>query len=175
MELLSEDRVAELRDRPLTYTEVGATSGELPPGWRHQDRSRVIGTGPALFAEAGEQVWRWQVQLGAGLRVRAEAERVEPDAVVEVGLGVGPVRFWAPCRIVAVVDEPDRRGFVYGTLPGHAEVGEESFCVTLDADDVVRVQIRAFSRQGPLWARLADPAITWIQHRVAGRYLHALD
>ena len=33
----------------------------------------------------------------------------------------------APCRVVYVIDEPDIRGFAYGTLPGHPESGEERF------------------------------------------------
>ena len=41
----------------------------------------------------------------------------------EVIVHLGPVR--APCRVVYVVDEPDRRGFAYGTLPGHPEIDGE--------------------------------------------------
>jgi uncharacterized protein (UPF0548 family) len=36
---------------------------------------------------------------------------------------LGPIR--VPCRVVYVLDEPERRGFAYGTLPGHPESGEE--------------------------------------------------
>jgi uncharacterized protein (UPF0548 family) len=35
----------------------------------------------------------------------------------------------APCRVVYVIDEPDIRGFAYGTPPGHPESGEERFAV----------------------------------------------
>jgi uncharacterized protein (UPF0548 family) len=35
-------------------------------------------------------------------------------------------------RVVAVADEPDRCGFAYGTLPGHAVCGEEAFVVARD-------------------------------------------
>ena len=60
---------------------------------------------------------------------------------------LGPVR--APCRVVYVVDEPDRRGFAYGTLPGHAESGEELFLVRYDpATDEVYAEVTAFSRHG---------------------------
>ena len=76
---------------------------------------------------------------------------------------LGPVR--APCRVVYVVDEPDRRGFAYGTLPGHAESGEELFLVRYDpATDEVYAEVTAFSRhahvveQAGLAGHVADPA-----------------
>ena len=64
---------------------------------------------------------------------------------------------------------------VTARLPGHAEVGEEAFLVTIDGLERVRTQVLAFSRQGPTWARALDPAIRVIQSHVAGRYLRALD
>ena len=64
---------------------------------------------------------RWGMLRGAGLRVMASTEIAGPGAVVVVGLG--PVR--APARVVYVIAEQDRRGFAYGTLPGHPETGEE--------------------------------------------------
>ena len=32
-----------------------------------------------------------------------------------MGVGVGPMRLWAPCRVVWVIDEPRRYGYGYGT------------------------------------------------------------
>ena len=71
---------------------------------------------------------RWGMLRGAGVRVEATTEVAAVGSEVIVHLG--PVR--APCRVVYVVDEPDRRGFAYGTLPGHAESGEELFMVRFD-------------------------------------------
>ena len=47
---------------------------------------------------------------------------------------------------------PVRRfGFAYGTLPGHAESGEERFLIEWDQDeDGVWFDILAFSRPAPL-------------------------
>ena len=44
-------------------------------------------------------------------------------APTAVAAPIGPLTAVAVCRIVAVVDEPDRYGFAYGTLPGHTERG----------------------------------------------------
>ena len=42
-----------------------------------------------------------------------------------------------PARVVYVIDEPLRKGFAYGTLPGHPETGEEAFIVEYRDDDSV--------------------------------------
>jgi uncharacterized protein (UPF0548 family) len=108
---------------------------------------------------------------GAGLRVRATTEVATVGSEVIVGLG--PVR--APCRVVYVVDEPNRRGFAYGTLPGHAETGEELFAVRYDpADEAVRAEVVAFSRHSTWWSRLAGPFTSMVQRVVSKRYLRAL-
>ena len=42
---------------------------------------------------------------------------------------LGPWKVREPIEVVAVVDEPDRQGFAYGTLTGHPLRGEEAFIV----------------------------------------------
>ena len=82
--------------------------------------------------------------------------------------------FRAPIRVVYVVDEPNRRGFAYGTLPGHPESGEESFVVEHLADDSVWVVIRAFSRPSKPVFWLGYPVLRFMQARATKRYLRAL-
>lgn len=164
-------KLEELAALPLTYPEVGATAGELPPGYRHVVESAVIGSGRLRFEEAAAAVLRWGMLRGAGARVQATTEVAAVGSEVIVGLG--PVR--APCRVVYVIDEPDRRGFAYGTLPGHAESGEESFSVRFDsATGDVYAEVRAFSRHGTWWSRLAGPVTSLVQRVVTKRYLRAL-
>ena len=77
--------------------------------------------------------------------------------------------------MVYVVDEPDRRGFAYGTLPGHAESGEELFLVRYDpATENVYADVTAFSRHATWWSRLASPVTSLVQQVVTERYLRAL-
>jgi uncharacterized protein (UPF0548 family) len=77
--------------------------------------------------------------------------------------------------VVYVVDETDRRGFAYGTLPGHAESGEERFVVRYDpATDEVYAEVTAFSRHGTWWSRLGSPVTSVVQRIVTDRYLRAL-
>ena len=79
----------------------------------------------------------------------------------------GPLRIVAPTRVVYVIDEPDRRGFAYGTLPGHPESGEEVFIVERQAGST-SVEVRAFSRPGRWFTRLGAPVARRIQRRRPG-------
>ncbi|BCI52910.1 hypothetical protein NIIDNTM18_21880 [Mycolicibacterium litorale] len=164
-------KLSDLATLALTYPEVGATAGAMPPGYHHVRESAPIGSGRARFEEAAAAVMRWGMLRGAGVRVQATTEVAEVGSEVIVGLG--PVR--APCRVVYVVDEPDRRGFAYGTLPGHAETGEELFAVRYDpATERVYAEVAAFSRHGTWWSRLAGPVTSVLQRVVTRRYLRAL-
>jgi uncharacterized protein (UPF0548 family) len=164
-------KLCELSALPLTYSEVGATAGPLPPGYHHVQKSAVIGRGRQRFEDAATAGMRWGMLRGAGVKVEATTD----VAVVgsEVIVHLGPVG--APCRVVYVVDEPDRRGFAYGTLPGHAESGEELFLVRYNhATEEVYAEVAAFSRHATWWSRLASPVTSLIQRVVTGRYLRAL-
>ena len=80
----------------------------------------------------------------------------------------------APCRVVYIVDEPDRFGFAYGTLPGHPEQGEEAFVVAKADDGAVRFTITAFSRPKEALARLGGPVTRFVQKRATKAYLDAM-
>jgi uncharacterized protein (UPF0548 family) len=153
----------------LTYPEVGATAGELPAGYHHLRRSRNLG--PADLDELAERLFAWEVQRLSGLTV--DGPRVAQGVDVVVGFGLGPVRIPAPCRVVYVVTEPDRRGFAYGTLPGHPESGEEAFLLSRNGNDIT-FEIVAFSRPARWFSRLGAPVARRVQSRITDRYLAAL-
>jgi uncharacterized protein (UPF0548 family) len=164
-------KLNDLAALSLTYAEVGGTAGPLPAGYHHLQKSTAIGRGRRRFDDAADKGMRWGMLRGAGLRVEPTSEVAAVGSEVIVHLG--PVR--APCRVVYVVDEPDRRGFAYGTLPGHAESGEERFAVRYDpATDEVYAEIVAFSRHATWWSRLGSPVTSAIQRVVTDRYLRAL-
>jgi uncharacterized protein (UPF0548 family) len=164
-------KLDDLARLPLTYPEVGATAGDLPAGYRHTRASAQIGTGRDRFERAGADVLRWGMQRGAGLRVRATAETAAVGTELVVRLGPVP----APCRVVYVLDETDRRGFAYGTLAGHPESGEELFSVRYDpATDIVHAEVVAFSRPATWWSRLGGPVTRLLQRVVTRRYLSGI-
>ena len=168
-------KLAELAGLPLTYSDVGATAAPapkaLPDGYSHVRLSHRIGQGRDRFEQAAGAVMRYAMLRGAGLTVSATTE------VAEVGTDVlgrlGP--FVAPCRVVYVIDEPNRRGFAYGSLPGHAVAGEEMFGVRYDpADGAVYSEVVAFSRPAAWWSRLGAPVLSLSQRIVTRRYLTAV-
>ena len=161
-----------LEELPLTYSEVGATAAsQLPAGYDHLHIERQIGTGQQRFEQAADAVMRWGMQRGAGLRVQASSEVVEVDTVVLVRMGFLP----APCRVVYVIDEPDIRGFAYGTLPGHPECGEERFVVRRDpTTSAVFAEVSAFSRPATWWSKAGRPLVSVAQRVIARRYLRGV-
>ena len=161
-------KLSDLAGRPLTYTEVGATAADLPAGYHHVRLSSRIGSGRARFEQAADEVMRYGMLRGAGLRVTATSE------VAEVGTNVlgrlGP--FSAPCRVVYVVDEPNHRGFAYGSLPGHAVAGEEMFGVRFEpADESVHAEVVAFSTPATWWSQIGAPVASIVQRVITRRYL----
>lgn len=168
---LPEDEARRLQDAPFTYAEVGAaTLDVLPPGYHHLDRERAFPV--ADLERLADGIMSWGLQTGAGLHVRASAPRAEPGAVVLMRLGPPGVGVRVPCRVVAVLDEPDRVGFSYGTLPGHPERGEELFVVERRGEHAV-VRIRAFSRPGTALSRAIGPLGRVAQQVMTDRYLAA--
>jgi uncharacterized protein (UPF0548 family) len=164
----------------VTYASVGDTlvaGSSTPAGFRPTARDTVLGVGRELFERAATATLTWQIQRRAGIRVRvlgdaADARPLRVDDVVIMRVPLWPVD--VPCRVVAVVDEPRRVGFAYGTLPGHPESGEEAFLVEHLADDSVVLRIRAFSQPSSWLFRIAYPAVLLIQATYTRRYARAL-
>ncbi|MGD0592238.1 MAG: DUF1990 domain-containing protein [Acidimicrobiales bacterium] len=164
-----------VRDRPVSYAEVGATrDGRLVSGYRHVAREVVTGAGDDAFDRSVERLRSWAPLRAAGLRLWP------PDASIREGVDVaatkrlGLLHVVVLCRIVYVVEDPDRYGFAYGTLPGHPEEGEELFCVTKQANGDVVFRIVAFSRPADVLTRLGGPLGRRVQRRMTDRYLSSL-
>lgn len=172
---LAAAEAARLADAVLTYAAVGATrdGGDVPVGHQHLAHTRRVRG--RTFEEAAELLLAWQLHLRAGLQVAATSTPVATDGLVLLRLGRGRVSLRIPCRVVYVIDEPDRRGFAYGTLPGHPEQGEELFLLTRTDDGGADLTVRAFSRPATPLARAGGPVARWVQRWMTQRYLRALD
>lgn len=168
--------LASQSDEQVTYPEVGATrGGELPAGYQHDRYERSLGHGASVFDAARDGLRAWACHDGAGIpRAPERPELVEGVTLVQA-LPVGPAHVPAACRIVYVIDEPDRFGFAYGTLPEHPEQGEEAFVVERDATDEVRLRILVFSKARHPLARLGWFVGRQIQLRVTNKFLDGLE
>jgi uncharacterized protein (UPF0548 family) len=157
----------------LTYEGIGLTLGEMPTDYHHLRATRVVGTGSAHMERGRAAIRTWKAQAQLKLKLEPLAPQFVEGEVLVFALPMRPSPFWATgaCRIVRIVDEPRRFGFVYGTLPHHPEAGEEAFLVHHHEDDTVSFSITAFSRAKALPMRASGPIGRLIQRQAAETYL----
>lgn len=145
----------ELHDSPrevtdLTYTPVGFDDEGNPAR-----PSTVDDEGESLFAPNGEPF-------------------LKPGDTATLRIPFGPLHVSAPVRVVYVVDEPAKKGFAYGTLPGHPESGEECWIIERTEDGSVWMTIRAFSRPSHWAWWLIYPVLRFAQELYTRRYERSL-
>jgi uncharacterized protein (UPF0548 family) len=145
----------EVSDTPgevteLTYTPVGFDAEGNPVSPATVDES-----GEALFGPDGMPFLR-------------------PGDTANLVIPFGPFRIGSPVRVVYVVDAPTRKGFAYGTLPGHPESGEESWMLSRSDDGSVWLTIRAFSRPSSKRWWAVYPVLRIVQEVFTRRYERAL-
>ncbi len=170
--------LAAQRNRTFSYREVGATR-RLPPTGYQVDHNRVqLGEGRAAFARAVEALRGWkQFDLG-WVFAHPPTTPIEPGMTVVVR--ARHYGFWSlnACRIVYTIDDEGpvvRFGFAYGTLPDHAEQGEERFSVEWHhGDGTVWFDILAFSRPNHPLASFGKPLARRLQKRFARDSMRAM-
>lgn len=139
----------------------------------------------SLFPLARAAILSWQLQEGAGVIARPR-RRVRAGMIVDLWLNpVWPAspRRWrgrdlnvpvGSCEVLEVIDEPRSAGFVYRTLPGHLESGEQTFLVSIGADDRLVVSIVSDSVPGHTLLRAFAPLSVAAQRMMARRYAAGL-
>ncbi len=154
---------------PFSYEAVGASRrGELPEGY-NIDRHRLrLGSSRKMF-EAGRRAIRSWAMFDLGwVSIYPRKPDILPGAVVAVV--ASHFGFWSAnlSRVVYVEDQDSVFGFAYGTLPEHAESGEERFTVTWnESDDSVWYEVLAFSKPRHPAARAGYPLSRMLQRRFA--------
>ena len=164
-------RLRQAAQAEVTYDHIRSTMDDGP---NVRSESLVVGQGQHAFDQARAALRAWAPQRAIGAHVVPGGAVIEEGTTLLVVLVAGPFAVVAPNRVVAVVDEPGRYAYAYGTLPGHPERGEESFTVALDSDGVVTATIRVQDRPVALLARLARPAVRVFQAAAIRKYLLAL-
>jgi uncharacterized protein (UPF0548 family) len=154
------------RGLPFTYEAVGATrDGRAPAGFDHDRRRQLLGSGPPSFAAARDAIRAWAMFPAPLAWIEPAGIPIAPGELAGVVVRALGVWWLNAARIVYVIDEPRRFGFAYGTLPGHAERGEERFLVEWLDDDTVWYEIDAFSQPRYWMARLGKPIARHLQRR----------
>lgn len=157
----------------VSYRHEGATRDDqspLPSGFFHDRYRCSLGYGDWVYQQAivALRDWRmyprqWTFVSGPWPNLCAGAHFV--TQVQHFG-------FWSAncCRVVYLTEEEDeasrRFGFAIGTLPEHAECGEERFLVEQDkSSQEVFFDIRVFSRPSHWMAWLGFPLTRALQRR----------
>lgn len=166
------DRLLEhARGSSLTYAHVGSTLSPIDARRSVHQQHLVLGHGPEAFESATLGLRRWACHGGIRAAVHPGGAAIEVGSTLLVVLPAGPGSIVVPDRVVAVVDEPGRFGFAYGTLEGHQERGEESFVAELLDDGTVRGTITVDAVAATLPARIAAPVVVRFQRLAVTRYL----
>jgi uncharacterized protein (UPF0548 family) len=155
------------RSLAFSYSQVGATAS-LPPAGYEVDRTRaLLGHGGSAFLAAQAALRQWRHFDLHWVEAWPADTPLLPGEVVSIAVHVFGTTWLNAARIVYVVDEagPLRRfGYAYGTLPGHAERGEERFLVEWNRETgEVWYDILAFSRPRHPLSWLGYPLVRWLQ------------
>jgi len=161
----------------FTYSQVECTRSEhavnkTVEGFVKDHNRVLLGHGEECFERAKLAIGAWEMFNLGWVRI------AEPSAPIEVGTQSCVIAksfgLWSThcCRIVYTIDDVSSQlhqfGFAYGTLPAHAERGEERFLVQWNkADDSVWYDLLAFSSPNSLLAKIGYPVVRRLQKRFA--------
>jgi uncharacterized protein (UPF0548 family) len=172
------DFIARQKDAPFSYPEIGATRGQPPAGYTVDHNRIKLGLGQNVFAQAVAALRSWQ-QFELGW-VKIVPEKTPLEVGITVAVQARTFGLWSlnATRVVYLIESDGPKatfGFAYGTLPDHAERGEERFLIEWRKDDdSVSYDILAFSRPQKLLVKLSVPVVRALQKRFARESLLAL-
>lgn len=155
-----------------TTNAAGLLDRPTPPGFTRKVWQRSIDHG--CFHSAVEAIRQWSGHDAAGIKRRPAKPDIAAGETLALAIPVGPISVTATCRIIDVVDEPDRYGFTYSTLAHHPEDGEESFMVTRHRDGAADITVTAVWRPAIIANHVCPPLTRFLQDRAINRYLDGI-
>ena len=163
----------------VTYNFVGMTrEGHSPSGFVVDHHRVCLGYGPTVFERSRSALLGFQQFRFSW--VELFAPHGEPQEGQSLALLARAAGLWvlnANRILYRMENNEDRRhfGYAYGTLPEHAESGEERFLVEYNpADDSVWYDIFAFSKPNQWQSRIAYPFVRRCQKRFARDSMNAM-
>jgi uncharacterized protein (UPF0548 family) len=155
----------------LSYQESECTRGVPPPGYNADHNCIQVGNGELAFKRAKMALLRWRMFEMPWVQLCWPNTPVQAGNVVGVLAHVNGGWWLNVCRVVYLFEETgevERFGFAYGTLPEHAERGEERFMIEWrHADDTVWYDLLTYSQPNHRLARLGGPLARQTQKRFA--------
>ncbi|HEY0374361.1 MAG TPA: DUF1990 family protein [Amnibacterium sp.] len=185
-------------DAGLNYTVIGATASPevvaFPPsGFTAVECRHRVGSGARRFDLAGRALMTWGALRAAGFDVediRAEARAVSPRGTGPLFLedgtpwitpgmtatitGSGSDEGCGPVKVLSVIDEPGRIGYIYGSRPGHASCEERLLLLEHAEDDAVWLIVRSIRQGSSRGWGIGARAVETRQRRLDERLVKAL-
>lgn len=159
------------KNKPYSYLDVGASKDKIPSGYVVDHNRIELGKGKETFQKAKQALCNWKMYDFPWLELHQENTLIEVGKIF--GVLVNTFGIWSlnNCKIVYKIEEQstiDRFGFALGTLPLHAESGEERFSVEWNhLDNSVYYDILAFSKPNYLIVKLGYPVCRMLQKKFA--------
>lgn len=154
----------------FSYRAVGRTRTNSPPEYPIKHHTLELGKGEEIFESAVKALHQWKMYDQGWIELCWTNLPVIEGTVTAVL--VQHYGFWSlnSCRVVYVLREESvhaiKEVFAVGTLPDHAEEGEERFSIIWNLeDDIVSYDIYAFARPKHILARVGAPLARRLQHR----------
>jgi len=168
--------------RLLNYDAPGGTAPAADrwspalAGYRCFERRTELSATSDAWNDLVQILMSWGIKTRSGFSVEPTPgqHRVEVAENYTLVLRIGPMHVREPVRIMAVVDQPDRVGFSYGTLDGHPVAGEEAFILERETDGRVTLVLRSISRAPSGAWRRAYPFARLLLPVFRRRYSRAL-
>jgi uncharacterized protein (UPF0548 family) len=150
---------------PYTYTPIGGTKSKKIDSYDNDFAKIKLGEGDVFFEKAKKLICDWKMFPLGWTKILGENKSIQEGTSIVMMARFMGVWFRNSCKIVYVIDEKNRFGFAYGTLPGHIESGEELFLVEINEQKEVFYSIKAFSRPRHFLAKIGYPIIRILQEK----------
>lgn len=154
--------LASGQDAPLSYVHRAGVDDPPHEHFLKDTHLVFLGTGEVLFQRMSQALDDW-LMLPGWVAVSPPAAPQRRGQVFASVMKLWGMWWVNPGRILHRCDSHNRHGFVFGTLPEHAECGEERFLVEMQPDGSVWYEIKSFSqpRHWLTWAGF--PVARWWQ------------
>lgn len=159
------DYLQAQRSKPHTYQNIGATQEKHQKGFDNDTSVVYLGKGEIVWTNAKKALIEWKQFPSPWTKIFPVLTPIKKGETVAVLFKIFNIWWINSARIVYTIDNENKFGFAYGTLPGHLEKGEECFWIEKDESGSVYYHIKAFSKPAYWFVWLAYPLARIFQRR----------
>lgn len=160
--------------KSFNYQAILGTKKEGIVGYDNDHNFIEIGKLQKNWDQAKAALNEWRQFPVPWTKIESSSEKIKEGLTVGVYFKIFGLWWINSARVVYTIDEPNKFGYAYGTLPGHLESGEECFWIERDDNGMISYHIRAFSKPDHFLVRLAYPIARMFQKKFVKESLKAM-